>query len=484
VSCKDTPRPLTRRDALSRIGGGFGFTALSSMVSQSLGLAASSPASSAGGALAQPHFKPRAKRVIFLFMNGGVSQVDTFDPKPMLDKFHGQPLPGGAILTQRKTGNLMKSPFSFKKHGQSGTELSSLWPHMGTVVDDICVVRSMYADIPNHEPCITLMNTGANIIGRPSMGSWITYGLGTENANLPGYIVLSPSQPLTIGSPLWSSGFLPAVHQGTYVKNEWIEGEPFEAAKVIPNVNSAAVDRAVQRRDVQLLRKLNEMHFAEAASKDSQLEASIRTMETAFQMQTEAPEVFDVSKESKAVLDMYGPGSTALGCLMAARLAEKGVRMVQAYYGKGDPWDAHDDIMSYLRLARDSDQPYAALIKDLKQRGLFDDTLVIGGTEFGRTPAIQTSNETVGGGVVNGRDHNHFAFSIWLAGGGVKGGTTYGATDDFGYKAVEKKVHTHDLHATILYLLGIDHTKLTYHYSGRDFRLTDTEGQVIHEIIA
>ena len=484
MSCKHNQRPLTRRDALARIGGGFGMTALSTMVSQSLSRAANTKAPSTAGVLAQPHFKPRAKRVIFLFMNGGVSQVDTFDPKPMLDKYHGQPLPGGAILTQRKTGNLMKSPFGFTKHGQCGTELSSLWPHMGTVVDDICVVRSMYADIPNHEPCITLMNTGANIIGRPSMGSWITYGLGTENANLPGYVVLSPSQPLTIGSPLWSSGFLPAVHQGTYVKNEWIEGEPFEAAKLIPNVNNAAVDRAAQKRDVQLLRKLNEMHMAEAASKDSQLEASIKTMETAYQMQTEAPEVFDVSKESKATLDMYGPGSTALGCLMAARLAEKGVRMVQAYYGKGDPWDAHDDIMSYLRLARDSDQPYAALIKDLKQRGLFEDTLVIGGTEFGRTPAIQTSNEAVGGGVVNGRDHNHFGFSVWLAGGGIKGGTTYGATDDFGYKAVDKKVHTHDLHATILYLLGIDHTKLTYHYSGRDFRLTDTEGQVIHEIIS
>jgi hypothetical protein len=471
------PRPLTRRDALSRIGGGFGLAALSSMVNQSL--AATGGATS--GVLAKPHFTPKAKRVIFLFMNGGVSHVDTFDPKPALDKHHGQPMPGGAVLTQRKTGNLMKSPFAFKEHGQCGMELSELWPHLGQVADDICMVRSMYADIPNHEPCITLMNTGFNIIGRPSMGSWITYGLGTENANLPGYIVLSPSQPLTIGSPLWSSGFLPAVHQGTYVKNEWIQDEPFEAAKVIPNVNSAAVDKAIQRRDVNLLRKLNEMHLDSA--RDSQLEASIQTMETAFRMQTEAPDVFDVSKEPKSVLDMYGPGSTALGCLMAVRLAQKGVRMVQAYYGKGDPWDAHDDIFSYRRLARDSDQPYAALVKDLKQRGLFEDTLVIGGTEFGRTPAIQTSNEAVGGGVVNGRDHNHFGFSIWLAGAGIKGGMTYGATDDFGYKAVDKKVHVHDLHATILHLLGIDHTKLTYHYSGRDFRLTDTEGQVIHGIL-
>jgi len=483
MPCDHAPRPFTRRQALSMAGGGFGMVALSNLVNGSLAHAAGA-AGGVGGILAKPHFKPRAKRVIFLFMNGGVSHVDTFDPKPMLDKHHGQPLPGGAILTQRKTGNLMKSPFQFSKHGRSGMEMSELWPHLGGVADDICMIRSMYADIPNHEPCITLMNTGANVIGRPSMGSWITYGLGTENANLPGYVVLCPNQPITIGSPLWSSAFLPAVHQGTYVKNEWIEGEPFQAAKVIPNVTNSGVDHALQRRNVNMLRKLNEMHLAQIAEKDSQLDASIQTMETAYQMQTEAPDVFDVSKESKAVLDLYGTGSTALGCLMAVRLAEKGVRMVQTYYGKGDPWDAHDDILSYRRLARDSDQPYAAVIKDLKQRGLLEDTLVIGGTEFGRTPAIQTSNEAVGGGVVNGRDHNHFAFSIWLAGAGIKGGMTYGSTDDFGYKAVDKKVHTHDLHATILYLLGIDHTKLTYHYSGRDFRLTDTEGTVIHDIIS
>jgi hypothetical protein len=328
------------------------------------------------------------------------------------------------------------------------------------------------------------MNTGANVIGRPSMGSWITYGLGSENANLPGYVVLCPSQPITIGSPLWSSAFLPAIYQGTYVKNEWIEGEPFEAAKVIPNVTGADIDAATQRRDLNFLRKLNEMNLAKIGEKDSQLEASIKTMETAFHMQTDAPEVFDVGKESKAVLDMYGPGSTALGCLMAVRLAEKGVRMVQVYYSKGDPWDAHTDILSYRKLAKDSDQPFAAVVKDLKQRGMLEDTLVIGGTEFGRTPAIQTANEMVGNGVVNGRDHNHYGFSIWLAGGGIKGGITYGATDDFGYKAVENKMHVHDLHATILYLLGIDHLKLTYPYSGREFRLTDTAGEVIHEIIA
>jgi len=484
MSCHQCSIPLTRRQALSAIGGGMGLVGLSNMLSTSLKAATTEDGGGPlPGAIPQLHFKPRAKRIIFLFMNGGVSHVDTFDPKPMLEKYHGQPMPGGAILTQRKTGTLMKSPFSFQKYGQSGTELSELWPNVGGIADEICMVRSMYSEIPNHEPCITMMNTGANIIGRPSMGSWITYGLGIENQNLPGYVVLCPSQPLTIGSPLWSSAFLPAMYQGTYVKNEWIEGQPFDAAKVIPNVTGADVDPAIQRRDVNFLKKINEMNLQALGDKDAQLEGSIKAMETAYRMQTSAPDVFDVTKESKAVLDMYGPGSTALGCLMAVRLAEKGVRMTQVYYSKGDPWDAHTDILSYRKLAKDSDQPFAAVVKDLKQRGLLEDTLVICGTEFGRTPAIQTANETVGG-VVNGRDHNPYGFSVWLAGGGVKKGIVYGATDDFGYKAVEKRTHVHDLHATILYLMGIDHTKLTYRYSGRDFRLTDTAGEVMHDIIA
>ena len=484
MGCNHTFSPMTRRQALARMGGGFGLVALSNMLNTSLAAAAQSGAKpiAPGGTLGALHFKPRAKRVIFLFMNGGVSHVDTFDPKPALEKYHGKPMPGGAILTQRKTGNLMKSPFSFKKYGQSGIELSELWPNLGGVVDDICVVRSMHSEIPNHEPSITMMNTGANLLGRPSMGSWITYGLGTENQNLPGFVVLTPTEPLTIGSPLWSAAFLPAIYQGTVVHNKWEEGEKFAAEKVIPNVISAA-EKDAQTRDLRFLKHLNELHMKRVKAQDSNLDATISTMETAYRMQTEAPDVFDVSKESKATLEMYGPGSTALGCLMAARLVEKGVRMVQNYYGKGDPWDAHNDIMTYRKLAKDSDQGYAALIKDLKQRGLFKDTLVVCGTEFGRTPAIQTSNDNVGG-VVNGRDHNHLGFSIWLAGGGVKGGMTYGATDEFGFKAVEKPVHVHDLHATILYLLGIDHTKLTYHYSGRDFRLTDTAGEVIHEILA
>src|SRR6266571_5138219 len=254
MSCNH-PKPVTRRQALALMGGGFGMVALSNMLNASLAEAATN---GTGGVLKELHFKPTAKRVIFLFMNGGVSHVDTFDPKPMLEKYDGKPMPGPQVLTQRKTGNLMKSPFKFQKYGQCGTELSELWPNVGSVADDICVIRSMWSEIPNHEPCITLMNTGANVIGRPSMGSWITYGLGIENKNLPGYVVLVPSQPVTIGSPLWSSSFLPAIYQGTYVKNEWIEGEPFQAAKVIPNVTNADVDAAIQRRDLAFLKKLNE----------------------------------------------------------------------------------------------------------------------------------------------------------------------------------------------------------------------------------
>src|SRR3984957_14793817 len=375
MSCHTSPTPFSRRQALSMMGGGFGLVALSNMVNSSMAQAASLDVGS-GAALKQLDHPARAKRVIFLFMNGGVSHVDTFDPKPMLAKYDGQPMPGGAVLTQRKTGTLMKSPFSFDKRGKAGMEMSELWPHVGSISEDICLIRSMYTEIPNHEPSITMMNTGANIIGRPSLGSWITYGLGLENENLPRSGVFFPSIPITIGSPLWSAGFLPAVHQGTLVKNEWQDGETFDPERVIPNIRNAVLDSTTQRENVDLLRKLNEMHLARTHEQDSQLEASIKTMEPAFQMQTAAPDVFNIGKESKAVLDMYGAGSTALGCLMAVRLAERGVRITQVYYSKGDPWDAHNDIQSYRKLARDSDQPFAAVIKDLKQRGLLEDTLV------------------------------------------------------------------------------------------------------------
>ena len=480
--CDHDPKPATRREALSRLGQGFGLTALAAMTQNAMAQTASDPkAVGVPGVLTgKLHFKPRAKHVIFLFMNGGVSHIDSFDPKPMVDKYDGHPTPGSAPIGMASVGNLMKSPFKFKKYGESGMDFSELWPNVATVADDICMIRSMYVDIPNHEPTTTLFNTGSNVVGRPSMGSWISYGLGTENANLPSFVVLLPSLPFSGGAPMWSSAFLPAIHQGTLVNNVWVDGEQFNAKKALANLSNPSLKPDLQNEELDFLGKLERMR----RSRDLEMEASIRSMEIAYRMQTEAPDVFDVSKESKSVLEMYGPGNPALGCLMAVRLIERGVRMVQLYQGKGDPFDSHNDIMQHVMPAREGDRAYAALIKDLKQRGLLDDTLVICGTEFGRTPAVQTANPSPDGKVVNGRDHNGRGFSIWLAGAGIKKGLIYGATDDFGFTAVDKKVHPHDLQATILYLLGIDHTKLTYQYSGRQMRLTDTGGEVIHDIIA
>jgi hypothetical protein len=467
---KQTPHsyalpPLSRRAALGRIGCGFGMLGVANlMAAESTSPLAPKP----------PHFPPKAKRVIFLFMNGGMSQVDTFDPKPMLDKHHGQPMPGGNLRTERKTGALMRSPFRFERHGRSGIEVSEIFPHIASRIDDICVIRSMYTDIPNHEPSLTMMNCGENLMSRPSMGSWITYGLGTDNQNLPGYVVLCPGRPV-VGAPLWNNSFLPAVYQGTYIPNNETEPE-----KLIRYIRNKQVNLADQRRELDLLADLNRAHLA-PREHDSQLEASIESMEIAFRMQTEAPEAFDIRKESEVTRARYGAGNFGRGCLMALRLIERGVRMVQIYYGDAQPWDNHDDIMIHKKLARDVDAPVAALLEDLKARGLFDETLVIFGSEFGRTPAVETSARVK---VQNGRDHNPYGYSVWLAGGGVKGGITYGATDDFGYKAVENRTHVHDLHATILHLLGLDHTRLTYRYSGRDFRLTDVSGRVLREIIA
>jgi hypothetical protein len=462
-------------------------------------------------------YPQRVKRVIFLFMNGGCSHVDSFDPKPMLDKYDGQPLPGGTVKTERRTGELMKSPFKFKKYGQCGMDVSELWPHLGEVADDICWVRSVYTDIPNHEPSCLMMNTGANQAGRPSMGAWLTYGLGTENQNLPGYVVLCPDVPTTVGPPLWSNGFLPAIHQGTFISNrvqtaadaEGMEGADampempaeavekdkdgkekpkkvviernFDPKKLVSYVNNPKFSLVEQQREMDLLKKLEGMREMQTGT-DQQVEATIKSMEIAYRMQTEAPEVFDVRKESQATLDLYGPGPVARGALTAVRLAEKGVRMTQVYYSKGDPWDAHGDIFAHKTNAKNSDQAFAAVIKDLKSRGLWKDTLVVCGSEFGRTPVREVGGAS--GSVKRGRDHNPFGFTMWLAGGAVKGGTIYGATDDFGFKAIEKPVHVHDIHATILYLFGIEHTKLSYRYSGRDFRLTDVSGNVLHDLIA
>ncbi|MBI3667971.1 MAG: DUF1501 domain-containing protein [Acidobacteria bacterium] len=460
-------RPITRREALRKMGSGFGMLGLAGLVGKS------SPA--AGPLDVKPtNFPPKAKHVIFLFLNGGPSHVDTFDPKPMLTKYHGQPIPTGNLKTERKTGNLLKSPFQFKKCGQSGIEISEIFPRLGEMIDDICVIRSMYADRPNHEPSLFMLNSGHVLPGHPSMGSWLTYGLGTENQNLPGFVVMCPGQPV-VGPQLWTSAYLPAVYQGVHIPNN--EKAPEKLIAYVKGPHSNTPD---QRRQIDLLEKLNRLHMAREGT-DPQLEAGIQSMEIAYRMQAEAPEVFDISKESEAVRARYGDGDFGRGCLMALRLVERGVRMVQIYFGNGQPWDNHDDILIHRRLAQQSDGPMAALLQDLKSRGLFNETIVLIGGEFGRTPAVEVSGLV---SVQNGRDHNNHGFSTLLAGGGIKGGMVYGATDDFGFKAVEKPVHAHDLHATILRQLGLDHTKLTYRYSGRDFRLTDVAGNVIQEIIA
>ncbi len=453
----------TRREALQRMAGGFGMLSLSSLLHAEANPFAPKPT----------HFPARAKRIIYLVMNGGMSHVDTFDPKPMLAKYNGQGMPGGAPKTERSTGNLFASPFAFRKCGKSGTEVSEIFPRVGGLIDDFCVIRSMWTEVPNHEPSLFMFNTGAIQPGRPSLGSWLMYGLGSESRDLPGFVVLCPGMPV-VGSPLWSSAFLPAVFQGTFLKNT--DADPY---KLIRNVKAQEPPES-QRRQVDLLAAINREHLAARAG-DTQLEASIEAMETAFRMQTEAPDAFDIRKEKPETLARYGDTEFGKSCLLARRLVERGVRMVQVYYGNSQPWDSHEDIMVHKRLAAQADPGVASLIEDLKNRDMLKDTLVVFGTEFGRTPAVENGSTTK---VHFGRDHNSYGYSIALAGGGIKGGTAYGATDDFGYRAAENPVHPHDVNATLLNLLGLDHTKLTYRYSGRDFRLTDVHGKVIHQIIS
>jgi hypothetical protein len=457
---------MSRRQMLCRLGNGFGALGLAGVLAPSLSAATSEANPLAPKA---PHFAPRAKRVIFLFMNGGPSQVDTFDPKPGMEKYRGQRPEGSSLPTERaKGGGLLPSPFKFQKYGESGIEVSELFPHVARCVDDLCVIRSMHTNTPNHEPSLLMMNSGETQPTRPSMGSWLTYGLGSENQNLPGFVVLCPGKPV-VGPQLWGNSFLPGVYQGTHINNSKVDPKT-----IIPHVANAQLPRDAQRQQLDLLQKMNEDHRDERGG-DDQLDARIASLEMAFRMQFEAQEVFDIGREPLSVRERYGDGPFANGCLIARRLAERGVRMTQIYYGNGQPWDDHADIQNHRNHAKQSDQAVAALLTDLKARGLLQDTLVIWGGEFGRTPTSEGAK---------GRDHNSKGFSMWLAGGGVKGGMVYGATDEFGYAAVEKKVHVHDLHATILHLLGIDHEKLTFRYSGRDFRLTDVHGQVVHDIVA
>ena len=362
----------------------------------------------------------------------------------------------------------MPSPFTSKPYGKSGIEVSELYPEVAACIDDICVVRSMHTDNPNHEPALLMMNSGNMQPIRPSLGSWITYGLGTENQNLPGFVALCPGKPV-VGPQLWSNSFLPGIYQGTHINNKELDPK-----KIIHDLNNLYLARSDQRGQLDLLQKMNRLHMEER-EQDPQLEARISSLELAFRMQFEAQDAFDISKESEATRKLYGEGEFANACLIARRLAERGVRMTQIYYGDGQPWDDHSDINNHRNHAGKSDRPIAALLIDLKSRGLLDDTLVIWGGEFGRTPTSEGAK---------GRDHHSLGFTTWLAGGGVKGGIVYGATDEFGFKAIENRVHVHDLHATILHLMGLNHERLTYRYSGRDFRLTDVHGEVVKGILA
>ena len=467
---------LTRRELLRACGMGLGSLALGQMLSES-----SVAASSGANPLAPrpPQFPVKAKHVIHLFMNGGPSHVDTFDPKPSLEKYAGKPLPTDNLKTERPTGAALPSPFKFKKCGQSGIEVSEIFSHVGESIDDIAVIRSMYADVPNHEPSLLLMNCGAARQIRPSVGSWVTYGLGTENQNLPAFVALCPGGSPIQESQNWQAGFLPGVFQGTYIDSQHTRIE-----QLIEHIRNDRISLPRQREQLDLLQQLNQRH-AEARQQDKELEARIQSFELAFRMQTEAAEAFDATREPQHILDMYGPGVQARQILIARRLVERGVRFVQLWHGAGQPWDSHDDLaIQHRNLAGQCDQAIGALLKDLKQRGLLDETLVIWGGEFGRTPAVELPKQGSNAGKINGRDHNHYGFTVWMAGGGVKGGITHGATDEFGFQAVENRVHVHDLHATILQLLGFDHLKLTYRYAGRDFRLTDVAGNVVRELIA
>ena len=467
---------LSRRELLHRTGAGFGLLGLAGLLADDGRLAAAGSTPSAASPLAAraPHYPAKVKRIIHIYLNGGPSQVDTFDPKPILAKYDGQTLPAGNLTTERHTGAALASPFKFDRYGESGLEFSEIFARTAQHADSLCVIRSMHANTPNHEQSMRLMNCGDERLSRPSLGAWVTYGLGTENENLPGFIAMCPGLPVADVSN-WRAAFLPGIYQGTH-----IDTRKTRVDELIENITSTAVTRPDQRKQLDLLLRLNREHQAQRGD-EAELEARIQSFELAFRMQTEAAEAFDLSREPAHVLAAYGDSLHGRQLLLARRLIERGVRVVQLYHGDVQPWDSHNDLAkNHRELADQCDGPIAALLTDLKQRGLFDDTLVVCGGEFGRTPAVELVNGQPGGG----RDHNHWGFSIWLAGGGIRGGMAYGATDDFGYKAVENPVHVHDLHATIMHLLGFDHTQLTYRYAGRDFRLTDVHGTVVRDILA
>src|SRR6266568_8701857 len=474
------PPNISRRQLLHRCGMGMGALTLSTLLQdlsfENIARASTLINPTTPLAPRNPPFPARAKRVIHFFLNGGPSHVDTFDPKPALEKYANKPLPIPNYKTERKTGAAFPSPFKFPKHGQSGLEISELWPKVAESADELCVIRSMQADIPNHEPSLMLMNCGDAQMSRPSLGAWVTYGLGTENQNLPGFIAMCPGGYPIKDAENWQSGFLPGVYQGTFIDSQHTKLE-----KLIEYIRNNYTTLKEQRQQLDLLHQLNEEH-AQRRKLDARLEARVQSFELAYRMQMEAADAFDIGKEPKHIREMYGEGVQARQILIARRLLEKGVRFVQLWHGAGQPWDNHEKIEeAHRKLSKEIDQPIGALLKDLKQRGMLDDTLVICGGEFGRTPTVELNDS---GKAKMGRDHNPYGFSVWLAGGGVKGGTIYGATDEFGFKAIENHVHVHDLHATLLHLLGFDHEQFTYRYAGRDFRLTDVYGRVVKAILA
>ena len=472
---------LSRRALLQRFGTGIGALGLAGIL-RGQGLLAEEPTAPSGSrnplAPKPPMFRPRAKRIIHLFMNGGPSQVDTFDPKPSLTKYDGQRPPGADLKTERKTGGLMKSPFRFDRHGESGLEISEIFPQLSTCADDLCVIRSMHTNIPNHEPSLLMMTSGETQPTRPSMGSWLLYGLGTENENLPGFVVLCPGKPV-VGPALWGNRFLPGIYQGAQINNSKMDPQ-----NVIRDINNAAITRTAQREQLDLLKQLNELHLEDRGGSDNPLEARIQSLEMAFRMQASVPELTDIETEAAETLEMYGPnvrdpGSFAHSALLARRLVERGVRVVQLLH-RG--WDQHGDLPRQIgNQCKQTDQPIAALIKDLKQRGMLDSTLVVWGGEFGRTVYSQ-------GGLSRdnyGRDHHPRNFCMWMAGGGIKGGITYGTTDDFSYNIVENPVNVNDVNATIMHCMGIDHERFTYKFQGLDQRLTGVEKQrVVTELLA
>jgi hypothetical protein len=455
---------------------GFGGLALSGMLASEKRMFAQSESEPLASSGALPlHFPATAKHVIHVFLNGGVSQVDTFDPKPELTRRAGQILPFENLKTERKTGVALPSPFAFEQHGQSGIPVSDLFPKLAKCVDEMTVIRSMYAQLPSHELSLMLMNTGDQRLVRPSLGSWLTWGMGTINENLPAFIALCPGGLPVGGAGNWRSAFLPGTFQGTR-----IDTSKSDTSKLIDHLQNKRLSAGEQSKQFELLQQLNATHLEQRPGEVA-IEARRKSFELAYRMQSEAADAFDLSGEPEHILNLYGDGPQNRQLLIARRLVERGVRFVQTWHGEMQPWDSHSNILQeHRKVANECDSGLAALLIDLKQRGLLDQTLVLCSGEFGRTPTVEMGQD--GTGASQGRDHNHWGFSLWMAGGGVKRGTIYGATDEFGFKAVENPVSIHDLHATILRLMGYDHQRMTYRYAGRDFRLTDVHGQVIDAI--